>query len=381
MGVEITDATKEEIEYLSNADAIPNEILRFLGHDISRQVDVNLYATSSVQNGNRILDRLHANPDNTEIGDYMGYYIQLDLTQSSTSWSTLIMSRLDLLTEPWIFVWISLTHVPATIRALVATKDYGTLFSPSGFREALFGIFWETIGPQIKAGNEERVVALLEGRISGGRIHDKAIGASIHGTVLEVGAGSGNWADVLARFRGGVDAAGSLRNRKNAGSGITKIYGVEPNPISAKALQKRVNEVGLQDIYQVVPVGIEFVDDPTAWDGKIEPGSVDCIVGIMCMCSIPEPEKNIQLLYKLLKPGGHWFVYEHVKVSRGNSLLRFYQWFCNIPWSVFMGSCRLCRDTETTLRATGAWQEIDLAQSPDHTGYEVIPTIIGTLRK
>ncbi|KAF9368431.1 hypothetical protein CPB97_004628 [Podila verticillata] len=290
------------------------------------------------------------------------------------------MSLFDQLIEPWIFMWLSLSHVPATIRALVAAKDYGTLISPSGFGEALFGTLWATIGPSIKAGNEEHVIALLEGRVKGGCIQDEVISTPIHGTVLEVGAGSGMWADVLARFSS-VDAAGGLRNRKNAGRGITKIYGVEPNPISAKALQKRVQDVGLQDIYQVVPVGIEFVDDPSAWDGKIEPGSIDCIFGILCMCSIPEPEKNIQLLYKLLKPGGHWFVYEHVKVSRGGLMLRLYQRFCNIVWSVFMGSCRLCRDTEKSLRAAGVWQEVDLAPPSDQPVYSVVPHIVGTLKK
>ncbi|KAG0093893.1 hypothetical protein BGZ92_000604 [Podila epicladia] len=229
--------------------------------------------------------------------------------------------------------------------------------------------------------NEERVIALLEGRVKGGCIHDEVVRTPIHGTVLEIGAGSGMWVDVLARFRSNVVAAGGLSKRKNSGRGITKIYGVEPNPISAKALQKRVNEIGLQDVYQVVPVGIEFVNEPSVWDGKIEPGSVDCIFGILCMCSIPEPEKNIGLLYKLLKPGGYWFVIEHVRVSPGSPLLRFYQWFCNIWWSVLMGSCSLCRDTEKSLRAAGVWQEVDLGQAPDQIGYEVIPHIFGILKK
>ncbi|KAF9206950.1 hypothetical protein BGZ59_011418 [Podila verticillata] len=290
------------------------------------------------------------------------------------------MSLFETLAEPWFFMWLSLSHVPATIRALVAAKDYGTLFSPSGFGEALFGTLWATIGPNVKAVSEERVIALLEGRVKGGYIQDEVISTPIYGTVLEVGAGSGMWADVLARFSS-VDATGGLRKRKNASSGITKVYGVEPNPISAKALQKRVQEVGLQDIYQVVPVGIEFVHDPSAWNGKIEPGSIDCIVGIMCMCSIPEPEKNIQLLYKLLKPGGHWFVYEHVKVSRGGPLLRFYQRLCSIPWSFMMGSCRICRNTEKSLRTAGVWQEVDLAPPSDQTDYAVMPHIIGTLKK
>jgi len=227
-------------------------------------------------------------------------------------------------------MWASFTHIPATIRALVEAKDYGTLFSPSGFREALFGTFWAAFGLNIKAANEERVVALLEGRVKGGCIHEDVVSTPVYGTVLEVGAGSGNWADVLARFSNVNSDAGTdgLRNRKNPHGAITKIYGVEPNPISAKALKERVKEVGLQDVYQVVPVGIEFVDDPSAWNGTIEPGSIDCIVGVLCMCSIPEPEKNMKMLYRLLKPGGHWFVYEHVKVTRGGPLLRFYQCKC-----------------------------------------------------
>ncbi|KAF9901005.1 hypothetical protein EC991_006621 [Linnemannia zychae] len=291
------------------------------------------------------------------------------------------MSALDSLIKPWIFMWLSLSHIPATIKALVAAKDYGTLFSFSGFREALFGTLWATVGPIIKADNEERITALLEGRIKGGCVHDKVVSTPVYGTVIEIGAGSGMWADVLARFSSNVNDAGGLHNRKNNGHGITKIYGIEPNLISAEALRKRVNEVGLQDIYHVIPVGIESINGPSALDYKIEPGSVDCIVGITCLCSIPEPEKNIKLLYKLLKPGGHWFVDEHVRVSRDYPLLRFYQWFCNISWPLFMGSCRLCRDTEKSLKDAGVWQEIDLAQPPDQTGYEVIPHIHGTLKK
>ncbi|KAF9544948.1 hypothetical protein EC957_011574 [Mortierella hygrophila] len=104
-GLGITDATEEEIEFLSNPEAISNDILRYLGHAISRRanlgwttmghtgVDVNLYAASSIQNGNRILDRLRGNHENTEIGDYMSWYLQLDLpsiteklTKSADKW-------------------------------------------------------------------------------------------------------------------------------------------------------------------------------------------------------------------------------------------------------------------------------------------------------
>ncbi|KAJ4863120.1 methyltransferase domain-containing protein [Trichoderma breve] len=279
----------------------------------------------------------------------------------------------DVLAEligPWTFMAISFSHIPATIRGLIRDKNYRALFSFDGFREALFGTFWATVGPNVKLNGEQRVIPLLEG---------------LYGTVIEVGAGSGMWADVLARFRentSDADNAAGLRNRKTTGGHITKIYGVEPNPISAKALEKRVKDLGMDDIYQVVPVGIESVDDPSAWNGKIEPGSVDCIVGVLCLCSIPEPEKNIKLLYKLLKPGGHWYVYEHVKVWRGGPLISLYQRFTNLIWPHFLGGCQLCRDTEKNLRAAGPFQEVDLAQPAERSSsYQILPHKIGTLTK
>lgn len=223
---------------------------------------------------------------------------------------------------------ISFRHIPATIRGLIRDQDYAALFSLTRFEEALFGTFWATIGPNVKLNAEKRVIPLLEGRIKGGVVHDEVVSIPIYGTVIEVGAGSGMYADVYARFRENADSAHdteSLRHRKTTGGHITKMYGVEPNPISAKALEQRVKDLGMDDIYHVVPVGIESVDDPSAWNGKIEPGSVDCIVSILCLCSIPEPEKNIKLLYKLLKPGGRWYAYEHVKVWRGGPLLSLYQ--------------------------------------------------------
>lgn len=77
-------------------------------------------------------------------------------------------------------------------------------------------------------------------------------------------------------------------------------------------------------MYEIVPVGIESIADPSKWDGKIEDGSVDCIVSVLCLCGIPEPEKNIKALYKSLKKGGRWYVYEHVKL-KNNVWLGLYQ--------------------------------------------------------
>jgi SAM-dependent methyltransferase len=229
------------------------------------------------------------------------------------------------LIEPWLMIWLSISYIPSTVAGLISSGNYGKLFSPSAFSEELFGNFWVTMGPQAKAGAEQVVVPLLQGRVSGGKVCDEVVSTPVHGTVLEVGAGSGMWADVLARIHASGAGKEGLRSRRGDKGRITKIYGIEPNPISAATLRSRVKEVGLGDVYEVVPVGIESVTDPTAWDGKIEPGSVDCIVGIRCMCSIPDPKENIEHLYKLLKPGGTWYVFEHVKTTRGYPVMPLYQ--------------------------------------------------------
>lgn len=235
----------------------------------------------------------------------------------------------EFLIEPWLMIGISISYIPQTVVGLISSGNIGKLFSPSAFSETLFGNLWVTMGPQAKEGAQGVVVPLLEGKVSGGKVHDKVVSVPVYGKVLEVGAGSGMWADVLASIytKEGGPAEG-LRNRKGGSGnakGITKIYGVEPNSKSAEALKNRVKEVGLGDVYEVVPVGIEDVGDPSKWDGKIEPESVDCIVGIRCMCSIPEPKKNIDALYKLLKPGGSWYVFEHAKTERGWPLMPLYQ--------------------------------------------------------
>ncbi|KYK60496.1 phospholipid methyltransferase [Drechmeria coniospora] len=290
------------------------------------------------------------------------------------------------LLEPWILMSISFRHIPQTISSIVSSGDLWKLFSYNAFTEALFGHFWVTVGPEVKELGEEYVIPLLEGRLADGKIHDRVVDSAVHGTIVEVGAGTGMWADVFARIAAGADADsstdGTARKRKPTGpSSITKIYGVEPNAQCAELLKERVREVGLTDLYEVVPVGIESLSDPNAWSGQIQPGSVDCIVTVMCLCSIPEPEKNIQHLYKLLKPGGHWYVYEHVKTTRGGPLLALYQRLVSIPWRLFLGSCRICRDTKTSLVTAGPWRKVDLTHLPSEPPYEVLPHVLGTLTK
>lgn len=99
-------------------------------------------------------------------------------------------------------------------------------------------------------------------------------------------------------------------------SKVTKIYGVEPNKDHHEKLRERVREAGLEGVYVIVPVGVEELRE---WKGEggekgIGKESVDCVVTLQCLCSIPRPRDMMRELYGYLKEGGMWIVFEHVHV-------------------------------------------------------------------
>ncbi|KAI9170635.1 Methyltransferase-like protein 7B [Paramyrothecium foliicola] len=273
--------------------------------------------------------------------------------------------------RPWLLMSFSTFYAGVTIFKLLAAFRFGPLLSWSSFKEEWWGNFWAFMGPRSKADAEGVVEPLLDGRVRRGQILQERVCHSIEGTVLEIGAGNGMWTDVLAKV---------VRRTPAHSGNATKIYGVEPNPISAAALKKKINDVGLADIYDVVPVGIEDLENADAWGGRIEPGSVDCIVTVHCLCSIPEPEKNVALLYKYLKEGGRWYVFEHVKNDHG-WFIPLFQRFTNVFWEHLMGSCHLCRRTNQIILNTGTWSEVDLAAPAGESLFEMIPHYVGILTK
>lgn len=228
-------------------------------------------------------------------------------------WSALFLGTLSY-TSP---TWLLLPLMPSAIRR-----------GRADFSDAWFGRFWSWAGPQVKSSGEARVVPLLDGRTRGGRVTETPTGPGLGGVVIEIGAGSGMWVDVLA----GRDEE-KKKGQANARTEVTRVYGIEPNKDHHSALRRRIAEVGFGDVYEVVPVGIEDIgpsnnsggDKGTKkWDGQIAPESVDCIVSVLCLCSIPDQEKNVRELYRYLKKGGRWYVYEHVRCEY-SWYMKFYQ--------------------------------------------------------
>lgn len=224
------------------------------------------------------------------------------------------------LLEPWQFMLTSCSYLPSTISRLHSTNGFSSLFAWDKLQSAWFSTFWAWAGPRIREGNGPRITALLEGRVTGAQVVDSVVGEPISGVVLDIGPGLGYWVDLYARADVSIQSSEGARRRDGKGEGITKVYGVEPNNQSHPGLRQRAKAAGLDGVYEILPVGIEDISKDTV----VEKGSVDAIVSLLCLCSIPDPKHNIKELHSYLKPGGRWYVYEHV-VVKGSWRMRLYQ--------------------------------------------------------
>jgi SAM-dependent methyltransferase len=222
---------------------------------------------------------------------------------------------------PPLYLGVSFSYLVSTVVSLLLALDFRTLFSWSRVRDAWFARYAARAGPGLRAMSEHKVMSLLQGRITHGRIPPPTSknttpslreGGTPHppvsGTVLEIGAKSGMWVSFFT---------------PQYLPSVTKVYGIEANEAQYPALRRQIAAAGLDDgTYEILPLGIEDL----AESGRVPLNSVDCIVTIACLCGIPDPEHNIRQLYRYLKPGGRWYVLEHVKCFKEQGVgMRLYQ--------------------------------------------------------
>lgn len=184
------------------------------------------------------------------------------------------------LLRPLYLLSLSATYLPITIFKLITTLQLDKFTSWDSFQEAWFSYFWSYFGPLSTQNAAATVEPLLR---------------NARGVVLDIGPGSGQW---LYLFK------------PDKSNGITKIYGVEPNTGHHPALRKAIVNAGLKGIYEILPVGVENLESC-----GLQKGSIDTIVTVQVLCSVPGPESIVKELYPYLRPGGLWIVYEHIKTK------------------------------------------------------------------
>jgi ubiquinone/menaquinone biosynthesis C-methylase UbiE len=77
----------------------------------------------------------------------------------------------------------------------------------------------------------------------------------------------------------------------------------------------------------------------------------DTVVCTFVLCTVPEPERAVRELSRVLRPGGHLLFLEHVAAPRGAR--RFFQRILNAPMRPVLCGCEVTRDSERTIAENG----------------------------
>jgi ubiquinone/menaquinone biosynthesis C-methylase UbiE len=143
--------------------------------------------------------------------------------------------------------------------------------------------------------------------------------AEASGRTLEIGAGTG-------------------LNRDLYPAAVTALTLTEP--FEPMARQLRENATGLDDVpVDVVEAPAESLPFPDA--------SFDTVALTLVLCTVPEPDRALTEIARVLKPGGRFLFLEHVRAEEPG--LARWQDRLNPPWRLFGHGCNCNRDTLATI--------------------------------
>ncbi|HEY9080511.1 class I SAM-dependent methyltransferase [Magnetovibrio sp.] len=142
------------------------------------------------------------------------------------------------------------------------------------------------------------------------------------GVVLEIGAGSG-------------------LNMPFYGPEVCKLFALEPS----EKLRRKAQPKAANTSFEVEFLALKGEDIP------LEPSSIDTVVTTWTLCTIPDPIKALQAMYRVLKPGGRLLFVEHGRAPED----RLARWQDRLTpaWSCCAGGCHLNRRPDQLIAAAG----------------------------
>lgn len=151
--------------------------------------------------------------------------------------------------------------------------------------------------------------------------HRARLVGGVTGRVLEVGVGTGI----------------------NFGyySAAAEVVGIEPDPYMLRRAQVRADRLGRQ--IKLLPDDAEQLAFPDA--------SFDVAVATLVFCTIPNPDRALAELRRVLHPGGQLRFLEHVR-AKTSGWARFQDLVTPI-WKLIGGGCHPNRDTVRTIERAG----------------------------
>ena len=156
------------------------------------------------------------------------------------------------------------------------------------------------------------------------REHRRYLARDLHGSVLDLGAGTGDMFPVLART---AESSGEL-----------SIHGIEPDPHMEKRAERAAREEALDiDLRLARAESLPYPDE-----------SFDTVIASLVFCTIADPERAFEEVHRVLRPGGELRLLEHVRAS---GFLGRAQDFLAPAWKVAGAGCHLNRNSEALLAA------------------------------
>jgi ubiquinone/menaquinone biosynthesis C-methylase UbiE len=170
----------------------------------------------------------------------------------------------------------------------------------------------------------------------------RAFLARAHGSVLEIGAGTGLNLPYYER-------------------GLGRLVLTEPDPGMARRLERRVERSGLRA--EVVRAGAEALPFADA--------SFDVAVSTLVLCTVPDPEAAVAELRRVLRPDGRLLYVEHIRADHD----RLARWQDRLatPWAAFAAGCRCDRRTLELLDRSFA------LEPPTHHAWRGMPRLVRPL--
>lgn len=168
--------------------------------------------------------------------------------------------------------------------------------------------------------------------------------ASAHGTVLEVGAGTG-------------------LNLAHYPAAVEQLIVTEPDPHMAARLHKRMPQHAT-----FLAAGAESLPLPDA--------SVDVVVSTLVLCTVGDAPAALLEMHRVLRPGGRLLFLEHVGAHDRPDRLKW-QRRIEPVWKHLAGNCHLTRNTEAALVTAGFTLEAITRESMRKAPPWVRPTIRG----
>jgi ubiquinone/menaquinone biosynthesis C-methylase UbiE len=172
------------------------------------------------------------------------------------------------------------------------------------------------------------IFAPLYGRVAaygeraGVAAHRDELLGGLTGRVIEVGAGSG------LCFGHYPDS-------------VTEVMATEPEPYLRHLAERAAARA---------PVPVRVIDSRTE-QLPFDDGSFGAVVASLVLCSVRDPKKALAEMYRVLRPGGQFRFYEHVR-SDDPSKARLQErvdWI----WPHLLGGCHANRDTASAITAAG----------------------------